>query len=330
MFVLSLSAGCMLINIFNHKNDYFPLEEKIDYLKERKDEYNTLFVGDSRVLRHLIPYDFDQYLTTEGVESRSYNLGFAGANYYEIKDMLERVRRMKPAALKWVFIEVSFKKKFIFKNGSLRNFHLYRVTSVFNSLRYYFLKAQEKSFLEKVRIGEAHFKMLLLNYSNRGLMSLLIRHEEKMGRHSFRYLAEKNGFIASDQRYVARGIYERDLKFHGSEEAYKRKSGKKVKTIEITESDFALIRELIDLVHDMGAKAVLIQSPSGFSQARYLKPKFHISDVLWLESYQDVERYPELFEITNRFDPIHLKESGARIYTRLVAQDFVKQFKEQR
>ena len=327
IFLTSLLTGCLIINVFNYQNDYFPLEEKVEYFRRHKDDYNVLFIGNSMVLRHLIPKDFDQYVSGEGVPVKSYNLGFSGANFYEIKDTLQRIKKMKPAHLKWVFLEMSFNKGLYYKNGEVRNWHLYRIKNILKSFVYFQSSARSESLGQKVIMMIYHFKMFLLKYSNHGLLSLYIRKEMEFPG-DFNYLSEAQGFIAADQRKIHIGEKDRELEFHGEESVYLKDSENKIYESKLSYADWVIIHELVESVHEIGAVPIVFESPTAFKQSRYLKADDADGHVFWLESYQNFEKYPEFFDVTHRYDQSHLRESGARIFTRVVARDFLKLTKE--
>lgn len=78
------------------------VSEKLAYFERHKDEFDTLFIGSSRIYHGIAPQIFDAALKT-----RSLNLGIDGMNMPESSCFLEKILAQKPARLKWVFVELT-------------------------------------------------------------------------------------------------------------------------------------------------------------------------------------------------------------------------------
>ena len=85
-------------------NEY-GFDEKFEYFAEHKDEFDVLAIGSSRVWRGFIPEDFDAEMELRGESLRSYNLGVGGMRVWEMDYLLRQVLALKPAKLRYVFIE---------------------------------------------------------------------------------------------------------------------------------------------------------------------------------------------------------------------------------
>ncbi len=70
------------------------------------DQYDTLFVGTSRVYRWFAPADFDELMGECGYETSSYNMGVPGASFYELhyvlRDALARGENLKRVFFEYV------------------------------------------------------------------------------------------------------------------------------------------------------------------------------------------------------------------------------------
>src|SRR5713226_6136440 len=51
---------------------------KLEYFAGHKDEFDTLFVGSSRIYHQVMPEVFDEVLRANGREARSFNFGIDG------------------------------------------------------------------------------------------------------------------------------------------------------------------------------------------------------------------------------------------------------------
>lgn len=69
------------------------------------DEYDVVFIGTSRVQRHIDPRIIDRTLAEQGVAVRSYNLGLPKMSALEGAQLIERLHHRCPRRLKLVVLE---------------------------------------------------------------------------------------------------------------------------------------------------------------------------------------------------------------------------------
>ena len=79
---------------------------RFQYFAERKDEFDTIFIGSSRIRYQLIPQDFDAAMAAGGVPTHSFNLGYSGMWPPESYYFLRRILALHPRRLRWVVIEL--------------------------------------------------------------------------------------------------------------------------------------------------------------------------------------------------------------------------------
>ncbi|WP_202219104.1 hypothetical protein [Okeania sp. KiyG1] len=109
IFTITLTVVFVLANIIfpypnipNYGND---VSLKLKYFAEHKDEYNAIFIGPSTTYNGIVPHLFDKLMAEQNVEIKSFNLGFSGATVAEINFYLRKIIALRPANLKWLFIE---------------------------------------------------------------------------------------------------------------------------------------------------------------------------------------------------------------------------------
>ena len=109
IFIITLTVVFVLANIIfpypnipNYPND---VSFKLQYFAEHKDEYNAIFIGPSTTYNGIEPNLFDNLMAEQNVEIKSFNLAFSGATVAEIDFYLRTIIALKPANLKWLFIE---------------------------------------------------------------------------------------------------------------------------------------------------------------------------------------------------------------------------------
>src|SRR2546421_5043676 len=78
---------------------------KFRFFAAHKDEFDTLFIGSSRIYFQISPAIFDRVTRDNGMPTHSFNFGIGGMYLPESAYLLEQILNLKPRNLKWVFIE---------------------------------------------------------------------------------------------------------------------------------------------------------------------------------------------------------------------------------
>jgi len=86
--------------------DSYGLRDRFSYIKEHKDEFDTLFLGSSRIARGVVTSEIEEVFRNRGILWSTFNLGHPAMAAYEADFYLRKVLSWKPARLKWVFIEL--------------------------------------------------------------------------------------------------------------------------------------------------------------------------------------------------------------------------------
>jgi hypothetical protein len=81
------------------------VSQKLQFFCEHKDEFDTLFIGSSRIHYQISPAVFDATMREAGAPTRSFNFGVDGMHLPESAYVLEQVLSTRPRNLKWVFVE---------------------------------------------------------------------------------------------------------------------------------------------------------------------------------------------------------------------------------
>ncbi len=109
IFTITLTVVFVLANMIfpypNIPNYSSYVSVKLKNFAEHKDEYNAIFIGPSTTFHGIVPNLFDKLMAEKNVEIKSFNLGFGGATVAEIDFYLRTIIALKPANLKWLFIE---------------------------------------------------------------------------------------------------------------------------------------------------------------------------------------------------------------------------------
>jgi hypothetical protein len=115
LFVYSLIFLLALISTAGLTNTFLPYSYtpknlgdvgiKLQYFTEHKDDYNVIFLGPSSTYFGVIPKLFDELMKTKGESIKSFNFGISGANISQVDFYLKNILALKPAKLKWIFID---------------------------------------------------------------------------------------------------------------------------------------------------------------------------------------------------------------------------------
>jgi hypothetical protein len=81
------------------------VSQKFRFFAAHKDEFDTLFIGSSRIYFQISPAIFDRVTRESGLPTHSFNFGIGGMYLPESAYLLEQILNLKPRNLRWVFIE---------------------------------------------------------------------------------------------------------------------------------------------------------------------------------------------------------------------------------
>src|SRR5690348_6244876 len=81
------------------------VSQKFRFFAAHKDEFDTLFIGSSRIYFQISPAIFDRVTRERGLPTHSFNFGIGGMYLPETSYLLEQILNLKPRNLSWVFIE---------------------------------------------------------------------------------------------------------------------------------------------------------------------------------------------------------------------------------
>ena len=82
------------------------ISQKLRFFAAHKDEFDTLFIGSSRIYFQVSPAVFDDVTRGNGNPTHSFNFGIGGMHLPESAYVLEQVLKTKPRHLRWVFMEL--------------------------------------------------------------------------------------------------------------------------------------------------------------------------------------------------------------------------------
>jgi hypothetical protein len=322
-FVVGFAFTASLIGYHLPWPDVPAVTPKLRYFAQHRNEFDTLFIGSSRIYHQVLPSVFRRTGAGAWRPDESFNLGIAGMRPPEDSYVFDEVRKLKPQKLRWVFIEAGGLRFSIDreKRGTIRAVYWHDLE---RTLLLLYFGATHRSdwsgedFLNTGAIVADHLGLFMRRLSNIGradfLAAKLITH--KKPKLHLRPVGDKrDGFRPTGQpeeiREEERKNLEREvamLEFEPSEIRYDRIASQ------------VAVDRLFRRIRKMGAEPVLVIPPttsgSRFYPAPWIQPEVLVLD------YADPKRYPELFEARHRLDPTHLNVAGGKIFTKLLARDF--------
>jgi len=303
------------------------LREKIAWFAAHAHEYDTLFIGTSRVYRGIKPSVFDELTAIAGVPTHSFNLGIDAVSPPEDAYVLERFVALQPKRLRWVFIETGTIRPGVGYGGAdnVRSLHWHDAPRTLIALLSLLSLSTRPQKGRKVLTGLAdegtplaravtHILLWFRRTVNAGrgaaFLEKLLRPPPRV--HLSGVIGkQRDGFMAAgDDRPMAendRADYEQRMK--------------QPTRISFVDRDTQRsLDRMLSRLRGIGARPILIVPPmAGMSrphpQAGCEAPVF---------DYGEIEKWPGLFQIEHRVDPSHLNAAGADLFTRSIAADFIE------
>ncbi|MGD2115648.1 MAG: hypothetical protein PVG07_11380 [Acidobacteriota bacterium] len=307
------------------------LDDKLRWLEDHGDEYDVLFAGSSRVLRGVIPEEFDAELARRGHPVRSFNLGVDGMGAHETDATLRRVLEGKPKRLRWVVVELDG------WTAALRPENRFKARVVFwhdlpetlTAVRTAALSGESPG--ARAELVSTH----LLHCAARTTAAGRGRDLVERWRSALRRLPTGRpgpdldrgaGFEPfSPSAYGTPSTHPFRRRFLTMLPAYRRAVDRLPAAnrapVELSPPDAHAVAEQTTRIRQRGAVPVHLITPT----ARPTPELYRLAAegrVPHLLAFNRPRAYPELFALEHRFDAEHLTTEGARRFSRLLAARF--------
>ncbi len=334
LFAGGLALGCAAIGRMLPVPNVPQVKEKIDWFRAHRGEYTALFLGTSRVRRHIIPSLFDRLAAERGIEMRSFNLGVDTLAAPEDGYVLDLALAARPPKLRYVFIELSFfranflgqapdtiraaywhdceRTRIVCGHLIDQNFQRIKLPTKRNKNRW---NAWLAAVSDWGSLVAEHGRLFLQRATNFGRVAALWPTAAGLRGpgHPLAPLGPGlDGFIPSPADTVLRG----DAVAAYEQEISKLKSGgPRERPLDLAPE--ANLERMCEKIRAHGAEPILLIAPS---QSGYTsRPRREVAPVL---DFSDPVQWPELFDVRYRADAGHLNTAGAEIFTRALAGKF--------
>jgi hypothetical protein len=311
------------------------VSQKFRFFAAHKDEFDTLFIGSSRIYFQISPAIFDRVTRESGLPTHSFNFGIGGMYLPESAYLLEQILNLKPRNLRWVFIEYDeLQTKWSPENQTSRR-ALYwadwkRVSLLLRKLsdagtaplwlpnpaklREIMLpQNDEKSTGSLLTFYAGQFEKNYTNVARAGdVLDYFFSRDTKNRRAS--YLgAASDGYVTRPHRMSPNqaAAYERGLAAAMAQAGIRPLSPYAVEAY----------RQCAQEVRNIGAAPIFLISPST-TEINISTGSTGLPGVVM--AFNNPRAYPSLYHTSVRRDGQHLTKSGAEEFTRIVAANFVE------
>ena len=311
------------------------VSQKFRFFAAHKDEYDTLFIGSSRIYFQISPAIFDRVTRESGLPTHSFNFGIGGMYLPETAYLLEQILNLKPRNLRWVFIEYDeLQTKWSPENQTSRR-ALYwadwkRVSLLLRKLtdagtdplwlpnpaKLHDIVLRQKDEKSTRSLLTFYAGQVERNYTNVARASDVLDHflsrDTKQRRAS--YLgAASDGYVTRPNRMSPSraAAYERALATAMAQAGTRPLSPYAVEAY----------RQCAQEVRNIGAAPIFLITPST-AQINIAAETTGLAGVVM--AFNDPRAYPNLYRSGARRDGQHLTKSGAEEFTRIVAANFVE------
>jgi hypothetical protein len=316
VFILAFASLCGALHSLIPRKGIPQVSPKLDHLRIAGGNYDTIFIGSSRIRRHIDPFLFDRLCHDAGIETTSFNFGVDGMISPEILYVVDEILRINPPRLKRIIMDLNgFRRTFGRGNedDSIRMVYWHDVPRTWLLIRALIEDPTGRSISERLDLGRRHLAVFARNFSTVGLAQPYLPSR----RGSRRALQNESEWEAA-----SRGFYPMDLVMQDAEvETYANSLKRLLQAPDRgTKWDPA-----VKLAHAQMAKALskkqirtyYIASPKTDALRDYTPSPGNTF------SFDDPALYPTLYDARNCYDLQHLNASGARELTRLFAEQFI-------
>lgn len=305
------------------------VREKVAHLIAHSDDYDTLFIGTSRIYRGIMPSVFDAVTARAGLPTRSFNFGIDAMFPPEDAYVLERLIPRHLRRLRWVLIESSMlQTEFEGRDpDSARFVHWHdreRTRLICSALlspkgrqvrwrKLLFGSPSERERLQLVRVHARLFTMRTLNLGRGGMLfapwSAAPPSKEMPGVLG----PQLDGFVPMPTAMNATVLadYERRLAARAARPA---------RRTELNPEAQRGLDAMLARIRKAGAHPIVVISPILGEQRLYPRAASQVPVL----DYTDLEQSAAFFDKRYRADLAHLTPAGAQLYTHAVAEDFLE------
>jgi hypothetical protein len=340
--VLAFALACAGLNALLPFPQIDLVSRNLRFFQRHSDDFDTLFIGSSRIHVQISPAIFDRTMRQAGFPTRSFNFGINGMFPPEDGYILERLLAAKPRHLKWVFIELNeletkpvpeleHNRRSLYWHDSKRTSLVFRAIlnasqgesgfSLLGRIAQLFLPGPAKSEARDLLVFHgAHFARNFANVGRKSDLSWWISHLWKDDAFSGGLDVDGDGYVSPNRRMSATetAVYEAEM-----DQAMTDPGSRFVSA-----STEQACRQLAEEVRKAGATPIFLVTPLLMQKELGFRPESGIAGTVM--SFNNARAYPQFYRSEMRVDRGHLNGVAAEEFTRLVAENFSQLCRENR
>ncbi len=328
VFLISFTIGSIIFGKFIPFPEINVITSKLENFPKNKDKYNTVFIGSSKIYRHIVPTEFDKLMEKRGKNIKSYNFGIHGMSPLESYFFIKKILAMKPKNLEYVFIELEIIR--LNANENLRtNRAIYWHSLEHTFWVYDLILDSQASLREKYDLLKIHTVPLIYNLGNIGKIDGLIqRINNNPGNQDKRNMVMQNpdidGYLPL-HREIDVIFQQRHQDFLDNLDTYYEKVNLLTQpsdtVVTLNPTLLQVTKDIVQTVKDSDVTPIFIIAPLLEKRENLiaLSTKGYVPTLF---SFNNPIEYPRLYDPKLRFDMVHLNEKGAREFTQLLAEKF--------
>lgn len=314
------AATCLCIHAIMPEPEITGVSSKLRFLAEHGNEYDTIFIGSSRVYHGIVPSVFDQTMAAAGERTRSFNIGVDGMWPPEQFRLIDSILRIQPRTWRWVFIELNDVQVKLPPGVEQTRRSVYwhdwsHTWIIFRKLL--MLDVPEKIKRKQHRLFQwrstlwMHTHLLLKNVTNVGSVSDIVGRFEGSAEST-----STTDFAVANEGYAPVSTRLESAAAKSYEESVARDAAvAKPRTVDrYAEAEF--LRDA-QRFRASGATPIFFTSPAAMS---ILPTRFAHNPAPPVMAFNDANAYPSLYQADVRVDEGHLNAAGAEDYTRIFAE----------
>lgn len=333
LFVACVAAINLIINICT----FYPVQDdryevRYDYLKDNLNNYNTLFFGTSRTIRHIVPSVFDSINKANGITTKGFNLGTPAnklfETYYQYDAFLRDYSKMKERPVKYVFLELNPMDVLEFQNISSR-----KASYWFDANYAGHLVSYLKDGATVKRGYFNYFYAFLIHYFG---FNYLDNPLQETSKDANVWLGENHdGYVDYDDEIKLVTDLKQKKKLQEFRARFEEDTTKLIKARINAEKEYAetsaakynaehlkMMKDIIEKSKQYGIEVKFIIQPrlASYREIHAIKKQLpgYVIDVA------DPNKHRELWEVKNAFDKSHMNKKGSTIFTALLSRDFLE------
>jgi hypothetical protein len=296
---------------------------KMRFFAAHKDEFDTIFIGSSRIYSGVSPFTFDQIMARAGRPSRTFNFGVNGMYPPESFYVLDQILSMNPRKLKRVFVELDDLQETSLSGEQTSQRVLYwhdweRTRLVLRKTLKLDANDGWKRKLRTIRRGRdriaLHAGLFARNFSNVGRASDLA--ESLVGSNQI----ELDELGPKQDGYFPQTAQISGEKLSDYEKELAREQADHLGNVAVDHHAAQAYRHFARQIRSAGATLIFIVTPI-YPQ---MPSKFPGPPPGLLLSYNNPTLYAGFYRPEARTSEGHLNSTGAEEFTRLLAGDFLK------